>query len=161
MKQKLFIVLLLQMVMCHFTLRAQQAVVTSGGNAVGTGGSSSYSIGQTSYNSITGSNGTINEGVQQPYEIFIVSNNEVKGLSLFSTVYPNPAVAQVTLRTERTLNEVLTFRLYDVNSKLLLEQEINSDETVIPTATLATGIYILKVSGINNEIQSFRIIKNQ
>lgn len=47
-------------------LQAQQATTAAGGDAIGSGGSISYSIGQVLYISNTGDSGKINEGVQQP-----------------------------------------------------------------------------------------------
>lgn len=48
-------------------LHAQQAVLTSGSNAVGTEGSVSYSVGQLDYISINGSDGSVSQGVQQSF----------------------------------------------------------------------------------------------
>ena len=45
----------------------QQALVASGGSVGGENGSVSYSIGQVFYSSQTGTNGLINQGVQQVY----------------------------------------------------------------------------------------------
>lgn len=53
---------------------AQQALVY--GNATGTGGTSSYSIGQVVYASATGTNDSVNQGMQQPFEIFILGNDD-------------------------------------------------------------------------------------
>ncbi|WP_228479065.1 hypothetical protein [Flavobacterium soyangense] len=55
---------------------SQESVTASGGNATGTGGSSSYSIGQITYTSQTGSGGNITLGVQQPYEIVTLGNED-------------------------------------------------------------------------------------
>lgn len=47
-----------------FGLQAQQVVTTSGGNASGSGGSVSYTIGQIVYTTNTNSNGSVAKGVQ-------------------------------------------------------------------------------------------------
>jgi hypothetical protein len=47
---------------------SQESLSTSGGEANGTGGTVSYSIGQVFYSTYSGSNGTLSEGVQQPFE---------------------------------------------------------------------------------------------
>ena len=51
---------------------AQESTVASGGNGTGEGGSVSYSLGQVSYSSNSGSNGSITEGVQQPYDVSVI-----------------------------------------------------------------------------------------
>jgi hypothetical protein len=48
------------------SLLAQQGVVTAGGVAGGAGGSASYSIGQVDYLSVTGTGGSLIQGLQQP-----------------------------------------------------------------------------------------------
>ena len=50
-------------------LHAQESVNSSGGEATGTGGTASYSVGQVVYTTATGTNGSVAQGVQQPYEI--------------------------------------------------------------------------------------------
>ena len=54
-------------------LQAQESVNATGGNAQGSGGSVSYSVGQLFYLIITGETGSVSEGVQQPYEISVVT----------------------------------------------------------------------------------------
>ena len=50
-------------------LQAQEIPIASGAVATGIGGSSSYTVGQVVYTTNTGSNGSVAQGVQQPYEI--------------------------------------------------------------------------------------------
>ncbi|MDD2634269.1 MAG: hypothetical protein PHW82_02085 [Bacteroidales bacterium] len=47
-------------------LQAQESVNTTGGNALGSGGSVSYSAGQVIYTNNTGTSGSVAQGVQQP-----------------------------------------------------------------------------------------------
>jgi len=52
-------------------LQEQQAILATGGNATGSGGTVSYTVGQAAYITQTGSGGTVTQGVQQPFEIWI------------------------------------------------------------------------------------------
>jgi len=67
-------------VMCVVTFPfiglAQDAVVTSGGNASGSGGTASFSIGQTVYTTNSNSSGTVAQGLQHSYEFLEVSIKE-------------------------------------------------------------------------------------
>lgn len=70
MKQKIIRVCLI----CWFgisllSMQAQETTLTAGGEATGSGGSVSYSIGQLFYMTKTGTTGSVSEGVQQPIEI--------------------------------------------------------------------------------------------
>ena len=54
---------------------SQESVNASGGNATGSGGSISYTIGQIDYIEASGVGGSVNQGIQQAYEIFEEVNN--------------------------------------------------------------------------------------
>jgi hypothetical protein len=45
-------------------LYSQNSTLSSGGQATGTGGSVSYSVGQIAYSSLSGTNGSLIQGVQ-------------------------------------------------------------------------------------------------
>lgn len=73
-------------------LLSQNAIPATGGNASGSGGSVSYSVGQVTYLINTGTSGSVAQGVQQPYEISVVTGiEEASGIELEFSVYPNPA----------------------------------------------------------------------
>ncbi len=63
-------------------------MVTSGGDLTGSGGSASYTIGQTIYTTV-GTNETATQGIQQAIEVNVNGVDEFKDISLIS-VYPNP-----------------------------------------------------------------------
>jgi hypothetical protein len=91
-------ILLLLCLSFYFVGQAQEVIPASGGNASGSSGSASYSIGQTSYTTNTGTNGTVAQGIQQPFEISVVTGiNEVKGIVLQCSAYPNPVTNYVIL----------------------------------------------------------------
>lgn len=54
-------------------LQAQTSVNATDGDVSGSGGSVSYSVGQVVYTTHTGTSGSVAEGVQQPYEISVVT----------------------------------------------------------------------------------------
>jgi len=142
-------------------LQAQEAVTTTGGNASGSGGTVSYTIGQIDYTTNTGTGGTVTQGVQQPYEFFILGIDDKKDISLEMSVYPNPSVAFVNLKIVNQNLENLSFQLYDVNQKLILNQKVSSTETSIPMENLSSATYFLKVSDNKKVVKTFKIIKNQ
>jgi len=142
------------------TIQAQNTIPATGGNATGTGGSVSYSIGQLVFNVITGTNGSVTQGVQQPYEISIVTAIEnTEGITLEYKVYPNPTRGLITLTIKPYDNENLRYRLYDLNGILLQDKKIESEETEISMQNLSSAIYFLKVIKENKEIKIFKIVK--
>jgi hypothetical protein len=139
---------------------SQQAVSTAGGEASGTGGTVSYTIGQVSYTTNTDNDGTVTQGVQQPYEIFDIGNAvDDYGISLELSVYPNPASDYLTLKVKNYTSGNLTYQLYDADGKLLENKEIVDAETTIQMDELSPAIYFLKVSNNDTEVKTFKIIK--
>lgn len=140
---------------------AQQSVSATGGEATGSGGSVSYTVGQVAYTTYTESEGTISQGVQQPYEIFdIGSSADEYGISLELSVYPNPASNFLMLIVKDIRPGNLTYQLFDANGKLLENKEIVDAETTILMDELSPAIYLLKVSDHDKEVKTFKIIKN-
>lgn len=140
---------------------AQDVVLTTGGNASGSGGSVSYSIGQVVFSTITGANGSIVQGVQQPIEISVVSEiDDNPDIVLQCSVYPNPTTNNLTLKFKNFKPENWSYQLYDINGNLLENKKVEGDETKIMFSNLAPAIYFLKVSSGRNEIKTFKVIKN-
>jgi len=155
--------LLLPVVLCFgmFGLQAQQVVTTSGGNAAGAGGTSSYTVGQIVYNTYTGTNGSAAQGVQQPFEISVVTGiEEALGISLEIMVYPNPTTDFLTLSVDNFEVSNLSYYLYDINGRLLETQKLEGKQTSIAMSNLVPATYFLKVSEGRKELRTFKIIKN-
>ena len=84
------------------TLFAQSGNVAAGGNASGTGGTVSFSIGQVFYVSPSSPSYNLVQGLQQPFEISTVTglDQSIKGIDLIASVYPNPASESLNLKVE-------------------------------------------------------------
>jgi hypothetical protein len=143
------------------SLQAQNAIPATGGNASGTGGSSSYTVGQIVYTTNGNSNGSVAQGVQQPYEISIVTAvEEAKDISLEIVVYPNPATDYIKLNIKNYDVQNLRYQLYDINGILLQDNKIVSNETSIVMSNYMSATYFLKVTDNNKVIRTFKIIKH-
>jgi hypothetical protein len=143
------------------TALAQETATGTGGDATGTGGTSSYSVGQILYTTNTGTNGSINQGVQQPYEISIVTEiEEAKEISLSFSVYPNPTTDYLKINIGNYNPENLIYQLFDVNGKLIETNKISNNETRVEMNNSSRGIYFLKIFNNNNELKTFQIVKN-
>ena len=161
--KKPYLFLILIMCIGFNKIQAQQANLVSGGNATGSGGSISYSIGQIDYITTTGTTGSVSQGLQQPFEISTLSGQEFTQINLQMIVYPNPAVSIVNLKIDasETFNiESMSYQLFDISGKEIFNQKITDSETQISLENLSSAIYFLKVSESDKTIKSFRIIKN-
>jgi hypothetical protein len=155
--------LLLPVLLCFgmFGLQAQQVVTTSGGNASGSGGTVSYTVGQIVYTTNTGTNGSAAQGVQQPFEISVVTGiEEALGISLEIMVYPNPTTDFLTLSVDNFEASNLSYYLYDINGRLLETKKLEGKQTSIAMSNLVPATYFLKVSEGSKELRTFKIIKN-
>jgi hypothetical protein len=139
---------------------AQSGTVAAGGDASGAGGTVSYSIGQTDYITENGTGGTITQGLQQPYEILIVTGIEVKDINLSFSVYPNPTADFVVLSVKEIATENMSYVLCDVQGKVIDRKKISSNETQITVVELSKATYLIKVLDNNKEVKTFKIIKN-
>ncbi len=144
-----------------YTIQAQNAVSASGGSASGSGGSVSYSVGQVFYNTHVGINGTVAQGVQQAYEISVVTNiEEDKAINLSISAYPNPTNDYLILKIEKFEILNLSYKLYNIKGKLLQIEKITGNQTIIGMGNLVPATYFVKVIQGQIEVKTFKIIKN-
>lgn len=156
-----------------FTSGAQEAIPAAGGTVTGQGGSVSFTVGQVVYTTVSGQEHTVFQGVQQPYEISVVTSiDEIPFSGIDVQAYPNPANDFVTIRVESGLNEhyqTLTYELFDMTGRVLEKKTISSDLTNIPMVHLAPATYLLQVynssgtrsseSNLTIYSKTFKIIK--
>lgn len=152
---------LFSLCVCFPSVYAQETTSATGGEASGSGGSSSYTIGQIIYTTNSDTSFSISQGVQQAYEILNYSGiDEVYGIQLSFSVYPNPTLDMLTLKVDNLENAKLNYLLYDLNGKQLKEEKMTQSETQISMLNYPTGNYFLKVVNGNLEVKTFQIIKN-
>lgn len=143
-----------------FAQTLHATVATAGGNATGTGGSATYTVGQVFYTTATGTTGSVAQGVQQPYEINVVSGIAgIYNIELFAA-YPNPASTHVILKIENNELTSFTYKLYDAKGAVLRTEKITAYETIINMASLKPAIYFIGIQSGKEEIKVFRIIKH-
>ena len=142
------------------TTKAQEVTTTTGGNASGSGGTVTYSVGQIVYATNTGTNGSVAQGVQQTYEISILLGIEDNSIKLELAAYPNPTTNYLTLNVGKAELSILNFQLYDMGGKLIESNKITSTTETIRMENLPSSTYFLKVTNNNKEVKSFKIIKN-
>jgi hypothetical protein len=149
------------------TVSAQESINATGGNASGSGGSVSYSIGQVFYQTHTGTNGTVTQGVQQAY---IISNetgfDDIHGINLSVSAYPNPTSDYLTLSIDddvKTMHALSQshYQLYDMNGKLLQTKELTGTETQIDMSSYVPSTYFVRVVAGHQSVKEFKIIKTQ
>jgi hypothetical protein len=140
------------------TIQAQDAIPVSGGEATGSGGTVSYSVGQLVYTTNIGS-GTVSQGVQQTIEFVVLSNPELIALTLSAVTYPNPTTDYIVLSLTNAILTDLSYTMFDLQGRLVTKAKVEQEATQIAMKNLAIGVYILKVSRHNQALKTFKIIK--
>ena len=141
--------------------QAQESVSTAGGKATSNSGSVSYTVGQVAYSTHSSNSGTIMEGVQQAYEIFIISTvDEKKFAGIKLKAYPNPVDNRLNLLFEDMIPNNMKYELFDMQGKLLQQAEIDGSEMSVDMSKLTAGAYFLKIKSNDEIVKVFKIIKH-
>jgi hypothetical protein len=149
-------------------VQAQMGISSSGGESKGNGGSASFSVGQVFYAAQYANDAYLIQGVQQPYEISVVTSLPSSiNLRLMVDVFPNPTSDYLILRLgDQSLMGYghLYYALYDLYGKLLAEQNLDASEARIDMRHWAPAPYFLKVMQAGNnaviDLKTFKIIKH-
>jgi hypothetical protein len=144
-----------------FFIISQEIISSTNGDSSGSGGSSSYTIGQVFFNTIESDNGSLVQGVQQPFEFQTLSTPALLTVQLTAVTYPNPTTDFVLLKILDTALENLQYTLFDLNGKTIDSKKINSFSTKITMKNFGIGMYLLKLTKNNQPLKTFKIIKKQ
>lgn len=154
--------LLLLAVMLQPVLALSQSnTVTTGGVATGTGGSSTYSIGQIDYISSTGTNGEINQGNQQPYEFYLLNELDESFNQISIIIGPNPTTDELNLIFKGEYQSGYCYDLIDEMGRLVAERKELLIDQKISMTQVASGKYFLNIYKNNDLLQSYQLIKTK
>ena len=141
-------------------LSAQETFSSSGFSSNGNSGLITYSVGQVAIDFSTGNNGSLYQGVQQPYEIFSTLGNGILNINLKLIAYPNPTTDQLVLSIENIQGKKYYYQLFNINGKTLLSNKCLENKTNINLNEFPSNTYLLSIIENNAVIKTFRIIKN-
>lgn len=139
---------------------AQKSLPAVGGGGSGNGGTVSYTMGQLVVNTHTGAGGAVSQGVQQSYLISVIGSiKEAAGISLKVLAYPNPTTDILQLTIDDEISSGLSYQLYDIEGRLLVQDQIVAMLTKVNMQHLDAASYILRVRKENTLVKTFKIIK--
>lgn len=138
---------------------AQQSANASGGDASGSGGTAAYSVGQVVYTTASGTTGTSNQGVQQPYEFFVTGIDDFPGIQLEMTAFPNPTRSSLNLRIDGEYQSGMNYELYNSAGQMITGARIENVITEIPMQGLSAGNYLLRILNTEATLKTFSVIK--
>jgi hypothetical protein len=139
-------------------LLAQQVVATAGGTLGNSNGTISYTIGEGVTQTLTKGDKTLTQGFHQT-TVLVIPINKKKDLDFSISVYPNPTSDKVTVKVEKEDITGLQFLLFNMNGKLILQKNLESNETSVSVEQLSSGFYLLKIQEGAIELRTFKIVK--
>ncbi|WP_422359151.1 T9SS type A sorting domain-containing protein [Reichenbachiella sp.] len=160
MTKHISLIILTILAIGSFNLQAQESTNTSGGQTNGDHGTVTYSLGQVVYTQQEGSTGSVNQGVQQSYEISVVAGIENTNIDLSISVYPNPTLDYLTLKIEDFKRGNFRYQLLNVQGKILAQDELLQPIYRINMDSYQPNIYFCLIKTQNQIIKTFKIIKN-
>lgn len=144
-------------------LFAQERPVSSGGEAKGSGGSMSFSIGLMDYINVNSSTTKITQGIQQPVEILIYPGNNpvIIDRDPAYTLYPNPTKDFTVLHVKQPITQNTSYVLYDMLGRVVARQRLVNLRTTIRMDQLPSAVYLLSVveDSSNKVLTQFKIVK--
>ena len=142
-------------------VQAQLATLSSGGNGSGNGGTFAYSVGQTVYTAQSNSATTLSKGVQQGFELFLITGIEEEDrFGLVATVFPNPTSNYLTVEIKNYIPDTaLEIFLFDAKGQQVHRQRVVDVQTQISVEHLASALYMLKLVQVDKLVKAVKVIK--
>jgi hypothetical protein len=162
MEKRILLIALLSAALLY-GVNAQRDVLAAGGDFSSQGGSVAFSIGQIAYTNHAGESGTVSLGVQQPNLFNIVATEDLEPQDAV-TLYPNPAgeTVYVDLQDKSLIEKFnsLTIRVFDLQGKLITQQDISDVVTPFSLTNMSEAVYLLQIMHEQQTIKSFKLYKS-
>jgi len=84
----------------------------------------------------------------------------LKGLPYCIEARPNPTNDLLLIELTHTEAREFQYVLYDMNGKVLEQEELTSKVSAIPMKNHPSGLYLLKIMKQDQEIKTFEIVKH-
>jgi hypothetical protein len=139
LKKSIFLagILLVTQLVC-----AQEAIPVSAGEATGSDGTASYTVGQVFYSTYISTTGAVSQGVQQAFDFQTLSNPEPTTVNLTAVRYLNLPKDSIILRIKDTAIHPVPCALFDVNAKAIVSNVIVLSSDHVQMKLLYTSAYV-------------------
>ncbi len=134
---------------------AQEVVSTQGNSYSNATGSIDFTLGEVVIQTGTDGTTTITQGFHQTNWNFVGVEDYAPNYEV--TLFPNPMEDVLTIQA--TTFERVTYSLYDAQGKLVLQDELSSEQTPIQVSHLAPGSYSLTLNNDTQNLKTFKLIK--
>lgn len=123
-----------------------------------------FTMGEMATTTLSNANNTLTQGFQQPFtNTFVVISEDSDEPSLVS-VFPNPAIDQLTIQIEGNEAKEYSLTVYNMLGQVALCATANSDlngytQIQLDISSLSTGNYYLRIFNDDRLVSIAKIIK--
>ena len=137
-------------------LFGQEAISTQGDSYSNASGNIDFTIGEVIINTATDGTNDLTQGFHQTNWNFVALEDHSP--SYEATILPNPTSELLYIKTITFEN--VTCALYDAQGKLILQDKLSSEQTLIQVSQLAPGSYSLTLSNKTQNLKTFKLVKS-
>ena len=135
----------------------EREVVSANGNFYSNGvGQLSTTLGEPIISTVSSGTNELTQGFQQT-RITITGIEDFQS-DFEMSIYPNPVSEFITIKTKE-LKEGVTYAIYTIEGKLVLEDNIKEIQTKLQLSALVKGSYYLNITQENQLLKTYKIIK--
>jgi Secretion system C-terminal sorting domain len=97
----------------------------------------------------------LDEKIEYSKIINLESDKILRGVK----IYPNPTSNIVNIEIEGALNKSVQVLVKDISGRVVLQQTLTSDNSIINMSSIKSGLYILETQFSDGQKQSFKLVK--
>ena len=135
----------------------QEVVSTQGDSYSNASGNIDFTIGEVIINTGTDGTNDLTQGFHQTNWNFLGMEDFVPNYEV--NIFPNPTSDVLNIKTSTFEN--VTYTLYDVQGKLVMQDILSAEQTPIQVSQLAPGSYSLTLNNDTQKLKTFKLIKQQ
>jgi len=137
------------------SVSAQEVVSTQGESYSNASANINFTIGEVIINTGTDGTNDITQGFHQTNWNFLGVEDFAPDYE--ATIFPNPTQDVLNIKTSSYEN--VTYTLYDAQGKLVMQNLLSSEQTLIQVSQLAPGSYSLTLNNVQQQLKTYKLIK--
>ncbi len=142
----------------HAQLIKQDVIASGGDYFITSSNSLSWTLGECVTESFGSTANILTQGFQQStYVITAIDENDNAEIRI--NVYPNPVNDHLNISLEKEVTKEFKIELSDVRGNLLHNRICFDKSTELEMSNYPSGVYLLKISGENQILKTFKIQK--
>ncbi|BDD05176.1 T9SS type A sorting domain-containing protein [Aureibacter tunicatorum] len=148
--------LILLLLFATISVKAQEVISSQGGSYSNANANMDFTIGEAIIEMGTDGVYDITQGFHQTVWAVTVLRNDLPDYEV--SVYPNPTSDILNIKTSKFRN--VTYNLYDLEGRLILQNELEDNLTTIEVRDLISGSYLLTLRDGKQSLKTFKLIKH-